>query len=107
MSTETKLSAVDRSHDISQPLEKLHPNERLKDQSNYLRGTLEQSLAAPLTGSVTSDDTKLIKFHGIYQQDDRDLREERRRQKLEPAYQFMVRVRLAGGVCSPRQWLKI
>ncbi|MGB5948738.1 MAG: NADPH-dependent assimilatory sulfite reductase hemoprotein subunit [Parvibaculum sp.] len=107
MSTETKLSAVDRSHDISQPLEKLHPNERLKDQSNYLRGTIEQSLAAPLTGSVTSDDTKLMKFHGIYQQDDRDLREERRRQKLEPAYQFMVRVRLAGGVCSPRQWLKI
>lgn len=107
MSAETKLPAIDRSHDISQPLEKLHPNERLKDQSNYLRGTIEQSLAAPLTGSVTSDDTKLMKFHGIYQQDDRDLREERRRQKLEPAYQFMVRVRLAGGVCSPRQWLKI
>ncbi len=107
MSAEKKLSAIDRSHDISQPLEKLHPNERLKDQSNYLRGTIEQSLAAPLTGSVTSDDTKLMKFHGIYQQDDRDLREERRRQKLEPAYQFMVRVRLAGGVCSPRQWLKI
>ena len=48
-----------------------------------------------------------MKFHGIYQQDDRDLRDERRRQKLEPAYQFMVRVRLPGGVCTPAQWLKI
>lgn len=104
MSTETK---VDRSSDLSQPLEKLHVLERLKDKSNYLRGTIEESLAAPLTGAISPDDTKLTKFHGVYQQDDRDLREERRRQKLEPAYQFMVRIRLAGGVCSPAQWLKI
>ncbi|MGB3809454.1 MAG: assimilatory sulfite reductase (NADPH) hemoprotein subunit [Parvibaculum sp.] len=107
MSSQTKTPEVDRSHDISQPLEKLHDNERLKDRSNYLRGTIEESLRAPLTGAVTHDDTKLMKFHGIYQQDDRDLRDERRRQKLEPAYQFMVRVRLAGGVCSTAQWLKI
>ncbi|MDR3499834.1 MAG: assimilatory sulfite reductase (NADPH) hemoprotein subunit [Parvibaculum sp.] len=107
MSIEMKKPAVDRSHDISQPLEKLHANERLKDRSNYLRGTIEESLRAPLTGAVTHDDTKLMKFHGIYQQDDRDLRDERRRQKLEPAYQFMVRIRLAGGVCTPDQWLKI
>lgn len=104
MSTDTK---VDRSHDITQPLEKLHDNERLKDKSNYLRGTIEESLAVRLTGAVTHDDTKLMKFHGIYQQDDRDLRDERRRQKLEPDYQFMVRVRLAGGVCTPEQWLKL
>src|SRR3546814_17359531 len=43
----------------------------------------------------------------IYQQDDRDLRDERRRQKLEPAFQFMIRVRLPGGVCTPAQWLKL
>ena len=56
---------------------------------------------------MSPNDTKLMKFHGIYQQDDRDLRDERRRQKLEPAYQFMARVRLPGGVCTPAQWLKI
>lgn len=100
-------AAIDRSRDRSQPLEKLHSNERLKDSSNYLRGTIEESLAVSLTGSVTADDAKLMKFHGVYQQDDRDLREERRRQKLEPAYQFMVRLRLAGGVCTPAQWRKI
>src|SRR3546814_6822961 len=48
-----------------------------------------------------------MKFHGIYQQDDRDVRSERRRQKLEPAYQFMIGVRLPGGVCTPAQWLKL
>src|SRR5690606_35378198 len=49
----------------------------------------------------------LMKFHGIYQQDDRDIRDERRRQKLEPALSFMARVRLPGGACSPSQWLKL
>ena len=107
MSETLKQNNIDRSHDISQPLEKLHPNERLKDESNYLRGAIEEGLRAPLTGAVTDDDTNLMKFHGIYQQDDRDLRDERRLQKLEPYYQFMVRIRLAGGVCSPAQWLKI
>ncbi len=97
----------DRSRDISQPLERLHPDETLKAQSNYLRGTIVQSLADRITGSVAEPDTKLLKFHGIYQQDDRDLREERRQQKLEPAWQFMIRVRLAGGVCTPAQWLKL
>ena len=102
-----KNDPVDRSCDISQPLEKLHPDERLKLQSNYLRGTIVQSLADPITGAVAEADTKVLKFHGIYQQDDRDLREERRQQKLEPAWQFMIRVRLAGGVCTPAQWLKL
>lgn len=56
---------------------------------------------------MPGSDPKLMKFHGIYQQDDRDIRDERRRQKLEPAYAFMVRLRLPGGVCTARQWLKI
>ena len=110
MSTEGDTAAptgVDRSCDLSQPLEKLHPDERMKAESNYLRGTIADSLLDPLTGAVTQTDAKLMKFHGIYQQDDRDLREERRRQKLEPDYQFMIRVRLAGGVCTPAQWLKL
>lgn len=79
--------------------------ERIKEESNYLRGTLAESLKEPLSAGIPDDDNRLMKFHGSYLQDDRDLREERRRQKLEPAYQFMVRVRLPGGVATPKQWL--
>ncbi|PAE92264.1 assimilatory sulfite reductase (NADPH) hemoprotein subunit [Shouchella clausii] len=79
--------------------------ERIKEESNYLRGTLAESLNEPLSAGIPDDDNRLMKFHGSYLQDDRDLREERRRQKLEPAYQFMVRVRLPGGVATPKQWL--
>ena len=104
---ENPTTEIDRSADLSQPLEKLSADERMKAASNYLRGTIAASLLDPITGAVTETDTKLMKFHGIYQQDDRDLRDERRRQKLEPAYQFMIRVRLAGGVCTPAQWLKL
>jgi sulfite reductase (NADPH) hemoprotein beta-component len=81
--------------------------ERIKEASNYLRGTLSRSLQDPLTGALAEDDTQLCKYHGIYQQDDRDLRDERRRQKLEPRYQFMARIRMPGGVCTPTQWLEV
>jgi sulfite reductase (NADPH) hemoprotein beta-component len=98
---------IDRSTDLSQPLDRLGADETLKANSDQLRGTIEKSLADPITGSVTPSDAKLMKFQGIYQQDDRDLRDERRRKKLEPAYQFMIRVRLGGGVCQPGQWLQL
>src|SRR5512134_2728030 len=98
---------VDRSRDVSQPLDHLSPAERLKADSDHLRGTIAEGLLDRLTGSISETDQQLVKFHGIYQQDDRDLRDERRRQKLEPAYQFMIRVRLPGGVCTPAQWLKL
>ncbi|RII83450.1 assimilatory sulfite reductase (NADPH) hemoprotein subunit [Neopusillimonas maritima] len=83
----------------------LSPLEQLKADSRLLRGTIQEGLADPLTGAISEDDNKLLKFHGSYQQDDRDLRDERRKQKLEPAYSFMIRARLAGGVVSPAQWL--
>ncbi|HYJ82512.1 MAG TPA: assimilatory sulfite reductase (NADPH) hemoprotein subunit [Allosphingosinicella sp.] len=98
---------VDRSKDLSQPLDRLSADERLKKSSNYLRGTIETGLLDRITGAVAADDTRLMKIHGMYQQDDRDLRDERRRQKLEPAWRFMIRVRLPGGVCTPEQWLKL
>jgi sulfite reductase (NADPH) hemoprotein beta-component len=79
----------------------------MKADSDQLRGTIAAGLEAELTAAVPGNDIKLMKFHGIYQQDDRDIRDERRRQKLEPAYRFMVRVRLPGGVLSPSQWLKL
>jgi len=104
----TDPTVIDRTRDLSQPLERLGPDESMKDRSDYLRGTIADGLLDQITGAVPSaDDVKLMKFHGIYQQDDRDLRDERRRQKLEPAYQFMIRVRLPGGVCTPAQWLKL
>ncbi|MDQ7761016.1 assimilatory sulfite reductase (NADPH) hemoprotein subunit [Xanthomonas sontii] len=84
-----------------------HSVEDIKHHSQRLRGSLLQSLADPVTGALREDDQTLIKYHGSYQQDDRDLREERRRQKLEPAYQFMIRTRTPGGVVDPVQWLKL
>jgi sulfite reductase (NADPH) hemoprotein beta-component len=85
----------------------LSANESIKSASRRLRGTLVESLADPVTGAIVESDAQLIKFHGSYQQDDRDLREERRLRKLEPAYQFMIRTRLPGGVVTPQQWLKL
>ncbi len=79
--------------------------ERIKSESNYLRGTLERTMNNPLSSGIPEDDNRLMKFHGSYLQDDRDLRNERQRQKLEPAYQFMVRVRTPGGAATPAQWL--
>jgi sulfite reductase (NADPH) hemoprotein beta-component len=89
---------------------KLQPEsavETIKKASRGLRGTLVESLADPLTGAIRESDTQLIKFHGSYMQDDRDLRAEREHQKLEPAYSFMIRTRLPGGIVQPAQWLAL
>ena len=97
---------VNTNNHISDELDKnLDEMEFLKANSDFLRGTIEQSLANPITGSITQDDAKLLKFHGSYMQDDRDLRDERRKQKLEPAYSFMIRVRVPGGKATPEQWI--
>ncbi|MEC9483323.1 MAG: assimilatory sulfite reductase (NADPH) hemoprotein subunit [Halomonas sp.] len=96
---------IAKLRDIS--LDDLHPNERLKVDSDYLRGTLMEGMADLATGAVSENDTQLTKFHGFYQQDDRDLRSERRHQKLEPLYSFMVRLRLPGGLVTPGQWLTL
>ena len=85
----------------------LSRNELLKAASAYLRGTIAEGLERPLTGSIAEDDTQLTKFHGLYLQDDRDLRPERRKKLMEPAFAFMARVRLPGGVCTPQQWLQM
>jgi len=86
---------------------KLSEVEKLKYDSNYLRGTLVESLADPVTGAIADGDTQMSKFHGIYQQHDRDLEKERKAQKLEPAWSFLIRVRLPGGVASREQWLQM
>jgi sulfite reductase (NADPH) hemoprotein beta-component len=88
-------------------MSKLTPVEHIKANSRGLRGTLSDSLLDAPTGSLRDDDQQLLRLHGSYQQDDRDLREERRQQKLEPQWRFMVRIRLPGGVCTPAQWLAL
>ena len=85
----------------------LHKNEHLKSTSNFLRGNILRDLADHSTGSITEESAQLTKFHGIYAQDDRDLRNERRREGKEKAFSFMARVRVPGGVCSPGQWLAL
>lgn len=79
--------------------------EEIKERSNYLRGTLKEVMQDPISAGIPEDDNRLMKHHGSYLQDNRDLRNERQKQKLEPAYQFMLRVRLPGGVATPEQWL--
>ncbi len=86
---------------------KLSDNERLKRESNFLRGTIEQDLKDEITGGFTADNFQLIRFHGMYQQDDRDIRPERAKQKLEPLHNVMLRARMPGGIIKPEQWLAI
>jgi sulfite reductase (NADPH) hemoprotein beta-component len=82
-------------------------NERIKEASDYLRGTLAEGLREEITGGIVEDDQQLVKFHGMYLQDDRDLRPERTRKKMEKAFAFMIRVRIPGGVLTPQQWLAL
>jgi len=82
-------------------------NERLKAESNYLRGTIVDDLKDHVTGGFTADNFQLIRTHGMYQQDDRDIRNERAKQKLEPLHNVMLRARMPGGIITPTQWLGI
>lgn len=82
-------------------------NEDIKLASNFLRGTIKEGLQDTSTGAISASDQQLTKFHGTYMQDDRDVRDERKAQGLEPAYSFMIRCRLPGGVATPKQWLQM
>jgi sulfite reductase (NADPH) hemoprotein beta-component len=92
---------VDADFEEPKPL----TNEDIKISSNFLRGTIVEGLADLSTGAIAESDAQLTKFHGTYMQDDRDLRDDRKNQGLEPAYSFMVRVRMSAGVCQPEQWI--
>lgn len=101
-----KALGVD-SVEITEVEPELITNEHIKAASGYLRGTISEGLDDSTTGALAPSDTQLTKFHGIYQQDDRDIRDERQAQGVEPAHSFMIRVRLPGGVCTPEQWLQL
>lgn len=81
--------------------------EKIKIESNFLRGTLVESFNDNTTGALVHKDVQLVKFHGSYMQYDRDLDAERKQQKLEPLYSFMIRVRVPGGVSTSQQYLDI
>ncbi|WP_438864472.1 assimilatory sulfite reductase (NADPH) hemoprotein subunit [Neptunicella sp.] len=98
------MSTKDNNHIVEG---KLSDNERLKIESNYLRGTLAEDIQNDLTGGFQGDNFQLIRFHGMYQQDDRDIRAERAKQKLEPLINLMLRARIPGGVITPAQWLAV
>ena len=85
----------------------LSSTERIKQASDNLRGTLKESLENEITGNLYEDDVALVRFHGMYVQDDRDRREERASKKLERLYSFMIRLRLPGGVITPEQWIDL
>jgi sulfite reductase (NADPH) hemoprotein beta-component len=92
-------------NEIPQSIEQLSPYEQFKFNSNFLRGTIIDGLKRADTNAVPGQDPLLMKFHGIYQQDNRDIRSNRAERKLEPAYQFMVRLRIPGGFLKVNQWL--
>lgn len=90
-----------------QPEKPLHKNEVLKAESNFLRGNILRDLADTSNGTITEESGQLTKFHGVYAQDDRDLRNQRRKEGKEKAFIFMARIRVPGGICTPAQWLSL
>lgn len=101
------MSSTTETTSPASPAKPLHKNEQLKAESDFLRGNILRDLADPTTGAVSEDSTQLMKFHGVYQQDDRDLRTQRRKEGKEKAFIFMARVRTPGGVVTPAQWLEL
>jgi sulfite reductase (ferredoxin) len=78
--------------------------ERIKESSHALRGTIGEDLAAD-TPTFDEANAQLLKFHGIYQQDDRDKRKEARKRGLDRHWQMMIRTRIPGGRVSPEGYL--
>ena len=103
------MSEILNTNNLLTEIKNLPPSqfEKVKGDSNFLRGSIVESLNDPLTGSLRDQDQILIKFHGTYQQQDRDLDEERKQQKLEPLYSFLIRIRVPGGIATPAQWLAL
>lgn len=97
----------DEKNLLDEYLGPLSDNERLKKESHFLRGTIDQDLQNRITGGFIDDNFQLIRFHGMYQQDDRDIRVKRQKQKLEPLHNVMLRARMPGGIITPKQWLAI
>lgn len=79
-------------------------HERVKEESRHLRGTIKEEFVSEVT-HFSRDNVSLLKFHGTYQQDDRDVRNSRRKQGLEQLYMLMVRSKVPGGRLTAKQYL--
>ena len=102
------MSTNERKHHPARWWSKVNLRRRaMKIESNYLRGTIAEDLNDGLTGGFKGDNFPLIRFHGMYKQDDRDIRAERAAQKLEPRHAMLLRCRLPGGVITTKQWQAI
>ncbi len=86
------------------PLDGFSRNESIKAASNHLRGLIKEELVED-TLAFGDDSEQLLKFHGIYQQDDRDRRKEARARGLDKHHQLMIRTRIPGGIVSPDAYL--
>lgn len=91
------------------PEEELAPGKKskvevIKEESKYLRGTVAAELARDST-HFTEEDYQVLKFHGIYQQDDRDLRQQRKKEGKDKQWIFMIRSKVPGGVLTAEQYL--
>ena len=80
------------------------PVEAIKDTSNWLKGSIPDELAQD-TDHFTEQTKQLIKFHGTYQQEDRDARKTRAKPGVGKAYMMMLRLRMPGGVMTADQYL--
>ncbi len=80
-------------------------NEGIKADSHLLRGPIVQDIADRSTGGISEDSNQLLKFHGLYIQDDRDVRNVRKKEGREKAFGFMLRVRLPAGKATAAQWI--
>ncbi len=89
------------------PVKPANPNEGIKAESHLLRGTIAEEMADPATGAISEANGQLTKFHGLYLQDDRDLRNALKKAGKEKAFAFMLRVRLPGGRATAKQWLAL
>jgi sulfite reductase (NADPH) hemoprotein beta-component len=94
-------------NNMSEQQQNLSSTERIKMASDSLRGTLAEGLQNEITGAISEDDIALVRFHGMYLQDDRDRRDERAAKKLERLYSFMIRLRLTGGFLKPEQYVAL
>ena len=79
-------------------------NESIKANSEHLRGTIGEELTAD-TPEFSDESEQLLKFHGVYQQDDRDRRKEARARGLDKHHQLMIRTRIPGGIVSADAYL--
>src|SRR5438093_12900631 len=105
MSTDTRTAAAVMDAGVRKPPSR-SPTEGIKEASRQLRGTIALELAKD-TDHFAEADKQLLKFHGTYQQEDRDARKNRKKEGVGKHYMFMVRCKIPGGRLTAAQYLAV